>query len=159
MVLFGFILAFSMLAYVTYANGVLPKSLSDMVFLHDNNIWQSIWALWLTMVSFCVAIPAISVLVGIGKLLGVFMMACLLFTSALPLTLSNISELHDYLAVASGVLSQVIVAVVNPWFLLLWVVFALYWTIDVDEVSYKREVLLAEIICYLAISFAVMFPL
>ena len=87
------------------------------------------------------------------------MLACLLFTSALPLTLSNIAELHDYLAVASGVLSQVIVAVVNPWFLLLWVVFALYWTIDVDEVSYKREVLLAEIICYLAISFAVMFPL
>ena len=66
MVLFGLILALVMLAYATYIKGGLPNSLSEIVFLHDKNIWQSIWALWLTMVSFCVAIPAISVLVGIG---------------------------------------------------------------------------------------------
>lgn len=159
MILFGLILTLVMLAYATHTKGGLPNSLSEIVFLHDKNIWQGVWALWLTTVSFCVAIPTISMLVGIGKLLGVFMMACLLFTSALPLTLGNITELHNYLAIVSGVLSQAIVAVLNPWFFLLWALFVFYLSSEIGEEVYGKELLFAEMICFLSISLAVMFPL
>lgn len=159
MVYFGCLVSILMIAFAWWKKGEAPISLSSIVHLYNKYTWQGVWAIWITVVSICVGAPSVSMLVGIGKLIPVFMMACLFFTSALPLTLGNITELHNCLAIVGGVLSQVIVTMINPWFLLLWVLFLLYLSIEVDESLRGRELLLAEVICFLSISLSLMFPL
>ena len=107
-----------------------------------------LWTPWLWAVTFLLAPPLMTVLAGAWKAVGLAMLTCLLLTGAMPLFDAEHSKWHYVCAVAAGVLSQVCVAVINPWWLMTWAAAPILKIIDSNTKVLKNKwVLILETLC------------
>lgn len=140
--------------------GQIPESISAMVYvLPKKGMW--FWTVWLVVVSVLTFAPAVQLLdtMNVG-FLGFLPMACLAFVAVWPLWDLDHRRWHYALAVAGGILSQICVALINPWWLIawiLWVVIFVWKTKDRPLSEWKWSVFLSECICYITLVGSLLF--
>ena len=125
--------------------GKLPDSISAMVYgLESPHRW--IWILWMWAVSLVTCIPFIEVLPENWKAMGFLTLVCLGFVGAMPLVEKEKNTSHYSFGISAGILSQIVVAMICPWWLLLWATFPVCGILGIA--FGEKSTLVAEIICY-----------
>ena len=138
-------------------NAALPDSISALVYELPQR-WQWLWIVWMWTVSLLVCIPLIDVLPENARMLGFTTMACLVLCGAMPLSDSTVNHrAHNNFGTLGGVLSQVCVAFLSPWWPMVWLFMAVVYGYDIlssqDGRIYPsrwydgKGVFLAEMIC------------
>lgn len=158
------LMAVAYIAAVIIKDKKLPDSISALVYALPNK-WQWIWTLWLWVVSLLMCIPLIDVLPETWKSLGFFTLVCLGFVGAMPIIYKEHKKAHDILGVLAGILSQVCVFIISPWWLLVWFFwpFLMGSTIvqpeggDMRELFKGKGVFVAEVICMITLAGAITF--
>ena len=144
----------------------VPASISAMVYLLPKGGWQWLWTLWLWAVAFTLAPPLIEAMPDGWRFIAALMLASLSFTAAMPLFDQENKKLHYRFAIASGVLSQLCVLILNPLWLLSWLpmlalivsAFAAHNDEDgIPKVCNGKGVFIAEVACVLLLYAALLF--
>lgn len=155
MLILSLLMAVAYVAAVIIKDRKLPDSISALVYALPVGRWRWLWSAWLALVTLLVA-PALTAALTAAwwtSLLSDATIICLAMTAAMPLLPGYRNRLHNALGIASGVLSQVCVAVVCPWWLLLWLLMAAVavdaWFVHPSLPRWydHKGVLLAECIC------------
>lgn len=111
-------LALAVVGVVLMSRGGIPESVSGMVFgLPVHKRW--VWSAWLVAVALTVMVPLMTAL-GDAAWLGWLTVVGLAGAAVTPICNGDTKLLHDVFGVSAGVLSQVCVAVLCPWWLLVW---------------------------------------
>jgi hypothetical protein len=144
-IILSIILVVSLVGITIFRTKDIPESISAMVWGLKGD-WKWLWSIWLMAVSILTLVLMIEILdrkdVGI---LGFIPMVCLCSVAVWPLFDSEHVKLHNGLAVLGGILSQLCVALINPYWLLLWLL------MPVALFNKSKGVMIAECICYVAI--------
>lgn len=146
--------------YTSTAIGIkreLPVSISSMVYTISSNIWRYIWQIWLALSTICLTPKLFECTENSSfQFIAFLTVACLIFVSALPLIEKDKNTIHNVLGITGGILSQICVLIICPWWLILWpiILFAYYKLHNKD--FYKKyiegkEVFVSEVICYLTL--------
>lgn len=163
MILISVLTALAGVVGVVVKNKELPKSISSMVYELPKK-WQFVWILWVWVIAFTSGIPTIEYLGENVKVIGFVYMAALMFTGALPLFNSEVEKEHYVCAIIAGVVSQVCVALISPWWLLLWFGLVAIYVYDYyygngDGKKHwydGKGVFICEVICYVALILALL---
>ena len=147
-------LALAVGGMIVMLKGGVPDSVSGLVYnLPSRRRW--LWSGWLVAVALTVMVPLMSAL-GDVAWLGWLTVVCLIGAAVTPVFNRDTRTMHHVCGIASGVLSQICVACLCPWWLCTWLVFlplvsgsmAAY---DSEEVSPAvcdgKGVLVAECVC------------
>ena len=103
----------------------VPESISAMVYdLPKDKQW--IWILYMWTIAFTVSPHIIELLDENFKVLGFLMMASLAFCGAMPLVEDSKNIAHNVFGISAGILSQICVALINPKWLLVWIVMIVF---------------------------------
>ena len=138
-------------------NTALPDSISALVYELPRP-WQWLWILWIWSVSLLACIPLISAMPDDWRILAFATLACLMLCGAMPVSDSHVNRrAHNVFGILGGILSQVCVLPIGPWWLLAWLLFAAVYACDALPSQNGRMypsrwydgkgVLLAEMIC------------
>lgn len=93
-------------------------------------------------------------------LTGFITTGCLGVVGAMPLIAGKANFTHYFLAILGGILSQICVILINPWALLVWVLFFLFINVAVTERPWAEKIriritgkgtLIVEVFCALAV--------
>lgn len=162
MVIISVLLSVAYTGAVIWKRKKLPESISALVYSLPNK-WQWTWIVWMWVVAITTCIPLISVLGDGLDVLGFVTLACLVWCGGMPISNKDVTLPHCVAGIGAGIVSQVCVAVICPWWLLAWIVMAGIIGVvaffksafalinDSEEVPVildGKGVLLAEIICY-----------
>ncbi len=159
MLILSIVMAVAYVAAVIIKDRELPDSISVLVYELPER-WQWLWSAWLAGVTLLMA-PALTSAMSAAwwtSLLADATIVCLSMTAAIPLLPGYHNRLHNILGIAAGVLTQVCVWFICPWWLLLWVCGLLLlqalcipgwksWVAKVMNVISGKGVLLLELIC------------
>ena len=162
MTIISLILAVVAVVLYVLVKNELPASISDMVYELPQGCWQWAWTIWLWVVLVLLTPQLMTVLDYSYKVLGFLTVGCLALVGAMPLFEGTDRKWHYILAIAGGVLSQVCVAVICPWWLLLWLGFAYLVVFSSKEPERLPEslngkgVFIAEAICMATVYGAVL---
>lgn len=105
---------------VLMSKGGVPESVSGLVYnLSERKRW--IWSGWLVAVALTLMVPLMSALSDVGWL-GWLTVVCLIGAGVTPIINSETRTMHNVCGVAAGLLSQVCVACLCPWWLLIWAI-------------------------------------
>ena len=138
-------------------NAALPDSISALVYeLPCGGQW--LWIVWLWAVSLLTCIPLIEALPDDARALGFATLVCLMLCGAMPISDSSVNRrAHNVFGILGGILSQVCVAILSPWWLAAWLLFVAVYGYDLlpsqDGRIYPsrwydgKGVFLAEVIC------------
>ena len=103
---------------VLMSRGGVPESVSGLVYnLSERMRW--LWSAWLVAVAMTVMVPLMTALDD-AAWLGWLTVVGLVGAAVTPICNGDTHLLHDVFGVSAGVLSQVCVAVLCPWWLLVW---------------------------------------
>ena len=160
LVIISLLLAVAFVVLVVWSNRELPDSISALVYsLPKGQQW--LWTLWLWAASLLVCIPLIDALPDAWRFLSFLTLAYLGFTGAMPIIYEQQRTAHNILGTSAGILSQLCVAIISPWWLLLWLLFAgmvaarafpdVAWCDRLTRYTLGKEVFVAEAICALAV--------
>ena len=98
----------------------VPESVSGLVYnLSERMRWA--WSGWLLAVALTLMVPLMGKLGDVGWL-GWLTVVCLIGAGVTPIVNSEARTMHNLCGVAAGVLSQVCVACLCPWWLLIWAI-------------------------------------
>ena len=153
------LMAVAYIAAVIIKDKKLPDSISALVYALPSK-WQWLWTVWLWAISLLMCIPLINVLPEVWKFLGFLTLACLGFVGAMPIIYKEHKKAHDILGVLAGILSQVCVFIISPWWLLVWFLWPFFMgsTIvqpkggDMRELFKGKGVFVAEVICMITLA-------
>lgn len=136
------------------SRGGVPESVSGLVYnLSERMRWA--WSGWLVAVALTLMVPLMSALDDVAWL-GWLMVVCLIGAAVTPVFNRDTRTMHHVCGIAAGVLSQVCVACICPWWLLVWLIWfpllagALAAFNDAEETPYFMDgygVLVAECVC------------
>ena len=155
MLILSLLLVVSYVGAAIWRSGVLPDSVSAMVFdLPRNGQW--LWTAWMALVALTLA-PALfeAVPENWGITAHVFVTS-ILFVAVMPLIKGEKNTAHNVLGIVGGIFSQVCVYLVCAWWLLVLVlmvalvaaVFASYNdALYVPKVADGKGVFIAESLC------------
>lgn len=121
----------------------IPKSVSAMVYGFPRRL-QWLWSAWLVAVGFLLLIPMWE---RLNDRLACFAFLTFMFltgAAVTPLVNRETSLWHDWMGVSAGLMSQCVVAVINPVYLLSW---ALYLAVLPFPYMRSRLVLVSEVCC------------
>lgn len=157
MLIISMLVAIGFVAVIMWAeHWRIPDSISALVFSVPRQ-WQSVWSAWLGIISLFLA-PQLFAEIGDWWLLAFIFVVCLLWVAGMPLACPRSKMEHYIFAVIAGILSQVCVAIICPWWLALWAVaLALYvWQYKKYELDGKG-VFLSEVVCAMTLYGALLF--
>lgn len=147
-------LALAVGGIIVMMRGGVPDSISGLVYnLPERKRW--VWSGWLISVAASVMVPLMSALDDVAWL-GWLTVVCLLGAAVTPVFNRDTRTMHHVCGIATGVLSQVCVACLCPWWLLVWLIWLplLAGTVaafnDAEETPYFMDgygVLVAECVC------------
>lgn len=154
--LISLILVVSFVAFVVWKNKELPESISAMVYdLPESMQWA--WSTWLFFVALSLFTPMMEVMSESYQFLGFMMLCCLIGVAITPTIQQETHRWHNIFGVAAGLISQLCVALICPYWLVLWFVpsvmivckFLSKNNEDKDDFSFAEEkgVFLAEALC------------
>lgn len=135
----------------------IPDSISAMVYAYPQLKWQ--WTLWLWSVAFLFAPCLIEALDASFEFLGFLTVASLVLCGSMPLFDKDNKTMHYVFGITAGILSQVCVALISPWWLALWVLWVMVFvwkTKDYSISDWQWSVFMAECICYASLMGAVL---
>ena len=144
----------------------VPASISAMVYLLPKGGWQWLWTLWLWVVAVTLAPPLIDAMPDGWRFIAALMLVTLSFTAAMPLFDQENKKRHYRFAIASGILSQLCVLILNPCWLLPWLpMSALVMLVSsahndedgVHKICNGKGVFMAEVACVLSLYAALLF--
>ena len=102
------------------SRGGVPESVSGLVYnLSEKMRWS--WSGWLVVVALTLMVPLMSAL-GDVAWLGWLTVVCLIGAAVTPVFNRDTRTTHYVCGIAAGVLSQVCVACLCPWWLLVWLI-------------------------------------
>lgn len=134
----------------------LPRSVSAMAYrLPMRRRWK--WILWMWLCIYTLTPALFEAVPDRLEAIPHAFATCMLLITLMPLAFRGMTNGHRALIVAAGVFSQACVAVLCPWLLLLWpAAFMAFfmWDVgtgDIPRVFWGRGVLIAEVLCYLAL--------
>ena len=113
----SFVVAAVFLAHHVIVGGV-PKSISSLV---NRMRWKWLWSLWLGVTGFLLLPLLLDELPETFKFVGFLMFIALLGTALTPVFVDKNRKAHNIFGNVLGVLSQVCVLILSPWWLVLWV--------------------------------------
>ena len=137
----------------------LPDSISAMVYVLDKR-WQWLWSVWLWLVAITLPPSLIDAMGENWQFIGFLTIACLMFVGAMPLIPGTHNKTHNVLGVIAGILSQVCVAIIYPWWLMAWFVWimaALYTAYNVNDIFEGKAIFMAEFVCWLSLTGSLLF--
>lgn len=149
------LMAVAYIAAVIIKDKSLPDSISALVYAIPAGKWRWVWSVWLAAVTLMLA-PALTSAAqsNLLVLIADSTIVCLAMTAAVPLLPCYHNKWHYALGISSGVLSQIYVALLCPWWLAAWLVFAalVVWTLtdwkqDAQKRFYGKGVFIAESVC------------
>ena len=106
----------SFLSWHIYMDGV-PDSISSMVYELKHK-W--VWSVWLCAVSLTLMPVLIDTLPDYVRFVGFLTICCLLGCCITPLIRKELQGVHNMLAIMAGLLSQICVILICPWWMLAW---------------------------------------
>jgi hypothetical protein len=122
-----------------------PESISGMVYVFPEKLhW--IWTLWIWALALMILPGLLAVTPETWKFLAFLSIATLVFCGAMPLRAGESNLAHNLLGIASGILSQVCVALTNPLLLLLWIP-----AVILIILFRSKSTFISEITCWLCI--------
>lgn len=120
MLLLSIIMVVSFVGATIIKTKAIPDSISSMVYVLPDGSARWLWTIWLWLVTVLLAPSLIDALSDKWQFIGFLMISCLLFTGAMPIFMKEHKKAHNVLGVTAGILSQVCVVIIDPWWLLLW---------------------------------------
>ena len=127
----------------------VPESISAMVYsLPKGKQW--IWTIYIWIIACTVGPYMIQALDENVEGLGFATMASLAFCGAMPLIKKDKNTLHNIFGVSAGVLSQICVALINPMWLLVWIVMLILFIVHLikpNKILSKYSVFISECLC------------
>ena len=141
----------------TWIKKELPDSISAMVYVLPEGGWSWLWTVWLMVVAILTFAPAVQLMDAHSLgILGFVPMVLLTLVAAWPLLDKEHLSRHYSLAIAAGVLSQVCVCVLCPWWLITWVALVV---MVIDSLLFPdtkhaydhKACFIAEAICYISL--------
>lgn len=151
LVIISIVLVVLYVGITIYHTKSIPESISAMVF-DLKKPWQWVWSAWLASVTVMIS-PALTaampdVWYGIA---GHIFIVLLAMTAAMPLLPGYHNKAHYICGIAAGIMSQICVALICPWWLLVWCIFpavvmlkGVYYTSTYFD---GKGVFLAEMVC------------
>lgn len=121
----------------------IPKSVSAMVFGYPRKL-QWLWSAWLIAVGGLLLVPMMERLDDRLCCFGFLAFAFLVGAAVTPLVNRETSLWHDWLGVSAGLMSQCVVAILNPVWLIWW---GLYLAVLPFPCMRSRLVLVSEVCC------------
>ncbi len=132
----------------------VPESISSTVYLLPRNgQWLFTVVMWI--VGFCLVIPIMEKVCDSTRFIAFFMVAGIIGVGTSPLLAKEKNTFHYVCAAVSGVSSQVLVALNQPYLLLTWTLYVGY-TLLAKDVS--KNLFWVEVLCMLNV-FALCFIL
>ena len=135
----------------------LPESISALVYDLPEGGWRWLWTIWIWAVSLLTFIPVIDILDqrNMGYV-GFFALASMMFVGAWPLYQPQTRKAHYIGGVTAGILTQICVLLIFPWWLIIWFGLA---CVDISSRHAKefpnwlsnKGILLAEGVCFIAL--------
>lgn len=114
------LLAIAGVGVATFNNKELPESISGLVYDLPKKL-QWLWTLWIWAITVTLAPPLMEATEGNTlQFLAFFLVASLGLCGAIPLVAGEKNRAHYTLAAIAGILSQLCVIIINPWWLLVW---------------------------------------
>lgn len=102
------------------SRGGVPESVSGLVYnLSERMRWA--WSGWLIAVAMTLMVPLMNALYDVAWL-GWLTVVCLIGAGVTPVINPETRVAHHVCGIAAGVLSQVCVACLCPWWLLVWTI-------------------------------------
>lgn len=123
----------------------IPVSISSLVYILPEGRWRWLWTIWIWITGLLLIVPLMDALPDEWKFLGFFTIASLMFCGAIPLFIEEYNTWHNILGVAAGILSQVCVVIINPWYLTLWIL------ILSALLMKSKTVFISEVICFISL--------
>ena len=124
----------------------VPESISAMVYsLPKSKQW--IWTIYIWTIACTVGPYMIQALNENVEGLGFATMASLAFCGAMPLIKNDKNTLHNIFGVSAGILSQICVALINPMWLLVWIVMIVFIIPKLNKILSKYSVFISECLC------------
>lgn len=147
-------LALAVVGMIIMLKGGVPYSVSGLVYnLSDSKQWW--WSVWLSAVAISVMVLLMGCLGDLGWV-GWLTGICLMGAAVTPIIRKDTRTMHNICGVAAGLLSQVCVTCLCPWWLLVWLVWipliagtmgALDDSEEMPQVLDGYGVLAAEVMC------------
>lgn len=131
-----------MVGYLCYVREV-PKSVSAMVYGFPRKL-QWLWSAWLIAVGGLLLVPMMERLDDRLCCFGFLAFAFLVGAAVTPLVNRETSLWHDWFGVSAGLMSQCVVAILNPVWLIWW---GLYLAVLPFPCMRSRLVLVSEVCC------------
>ena len=123
----------------------LPVSISSMVYILPKGGWRWLWTVWIWLTGFLLIVPLMDALPDGWKFLAFLTIGCLMFCGAMPIFIEENHKWHNIFGIAAGVLSQICVAIINPWYLVLWIlILSALW-------MKNKTTFISEAICFLTL--------
>lgn len=142
-------------------NKTLPSSISAMVYDLEGG-WRYLWQCWFGLVTIGVAPSLFEATKDSNfQFLAFLAIGCLMAVSAIPLVKKEKNKAHCVFAICGGVLTQICVAMICPWWLLIWLPMVLlvccfyFGAFNVDNKFFSfiegKGILLAELACTISL--------
>lgn len=145
------LLAILFMGIVIWKRKSAPISISAMVYDFK---FKWTWTIWLWLVTLFMAPTLIEKLPEDFKFVGFLMLGCLVFTSAMPVFIKDKTKTHNAFGIAACILSQIVVLIMQPWLLLLWLLYlilCIYVIVkDTPDCIRGSGIFFAELICWLS---------
>lgn len=153
MLILSILLAASFVGVAIWRKRKLPVSISSLVYLFEGN-YRMIWTVWMWAVALLTAPALIDAMPEDFKFVGFLTIASLVFTGAMPLFMEDNKKMHFFFAYTAGILSQLCVVMICPWWLGVWMVFAFLmgsiyvqpWG-DIAKIVEHKGAFIAEMCC------------
>ena len=135
----------------------LPDSISALVYILPEGRWRWLWSAWLALVTVFLTPAFVSATAtAYGLLAAGATIVCLAMVAAIPLMPGYHNKWHNGIGIAAGVLSQVCVALISPWWLMAW----LLWVAVCVRIATSKEktvfdgkgMFIAEAVCWLSLT-------
>lgn len=102
-----------------WAKRGMPDSISSMVYLLPKT-GQWVWTLWVWAVTMLMAPALLEAMPDGLHFIAFLTVASLMFCGAMPVVKHERNTAHNIFGVSAGILSQVCVLFIGPWWLLAW---------------------------------------
>lgn len=131
----------------------IPDSISSLVYVFK---YKWTWTMWIWSVGILLLPSLLESLGSAWQFLGFLTIVMLLFCGAMPLFDKENNTLHNIFGVSACVLSQLCVAMINPWYLLFWMIlFGIcvyaYFADDYPSWLKGKGIFISEGICYISL--------
>lgn len=147
------LLVVSFVGITIFRTKEIPESISAIVFTMKHP-W--LWSVWLWASTLTLAPSLLNALPEKWQFFGFLALASLLFTGVFPLIDKEHKRWHYILSITAGVLLQLCVLFICQWWLILWIITAMYvilGTLGANDDWYDeyngKGVFISEMVCYL----------